>query len=316
MKKVTYILGIILILLTAIIVNYSAYPLWVNVSNYENLLPPGGSIVGIKTLLSGFPLYMLIAVLVTTGFYFYKDLVLKQNDAFARKHYSLLGMIFASIGLVSAFVTGAWVYDWHFVGPYMFKAYPLFMMIIHAILLGLAIYCFIPAVKEIHEEELKKEKRSSALHVLLTIGEVALTLFALGRLGAFLTQPVYWSKYDSIYVLPYIIQLLAPAAILVSYLLARDFLKGKKFGLIATISIIGCSILSMVYMIVLVKVCEAGAHDANSTMYINPLSQIQNPGRLLTGPINETIMYVVSIGIPAVNLVVFAVKKILAKIKK
>lgn len=315
MKKIDMILGLVFVLLTAIIVNYSAYPLWVNVSNYENLLPPSGSIVGVKTLLSGFPLYMMIAILVSTGFYLYKALVLKQNDAFARKHYSILGIVFGVIGVATSILSGTWIYH-TFVGPYMFDAYPLFMLIVHVLFVAMGVYCLVRSLKEIKANNLKKEHKSSFVHVLFTIGEVGLTLFALGRLGAFLTQPVYWSKYDSIYVLPYIIQLLAPAAILVCYLLNRDFIKNKKFGLIATISIIGYSILSMIYMIVLVDKCGAGTHAANSTMYINPLSQIQNPGRLLTGPINETIMYVVSIAIPLSNLIILLVKKIIEKVKK
>lgn len=306
MKLYKKIIFIALAILTAIVINFTAYPLWTIISNYESLAPES---------LGGFPLYMFVAFLITFLFYYYRAEVKGLNDAFAKRHYSILGIIFAGVGFVFSILCGTWIYG-SFVPAYpiVFTGYPLFMTIVHAILLGASIWVLVGAVKEIKAGNLKCERKSSVGHVFETIAYVDLALFGLGRFGAFLNLPVYWSSQNTVYVLPYFFQLLVPLAILVCSLLYRDFLnKNKKFGLISTLVIFGVSLITMIYMIVFKTMCEVETHQLNATIYINALSAIQNPGRLLTGPINFEIMYVVCFGFVIVNGAIALVKKIIKK---
>ena len=217
--------------------------------------------------------------------------------------------------LVFAILCGTLVYG-SFVPPYpiVFMGYPLTMTIVFAILLGVSIYVLVKSVNKINAEGLVSTRKSTAAHNFETFVYVSMVLFGLGRLGAFLCLPVYWSSQNTVYVLPYYLQLLMPISIVICSLLYRDFLnKNKKFGLIATIVIASVCVLTMTYMIVLEKLCEAETHLWNATIYINALSQIQNPGRLLTGPVNFYIMYIVCYGFVLVNAVVALVKKLAHK---
>ena len=294
---------IALTILMALVINYSSYALWTIISNYESMAPE---------MLGGFPLYMFIAWVVTFMFYCYRAEIKGLNDAFAKKHYSILGVIFGGLGLVFSILCGTWIYG-SFVPEYpiVFAGYPLVMTIVHTALLAIAIYELVKAQQEIKDGNLTCDRKSSVGHVFETMAYVFFTLFGLGRLGAFLCLPLYWSSQNTVYVLPYYLQLLAPISILVCCLLYKDFLgKNKKFGLISTLVIFGVSLLTMTYMIILEKACEQETHLWNATIYINALSQIQNPGRLLTGPINFEIMYVVCYGFTLSNIIVMTIKNL------
>ena len=146
MKIYKRIIFIALAILLALVINYSSYALWTIISNYESMAPE---------MLGGFPLYMFIACIVTFLFYFYRAEVKGLNDAFAKRHYSILGVIFAGIGLVFSILCGTWIYG-SFIPPYpiVFTGYPLFMTIIHAILLGTSIWIFVVSQKEIKTNNL------------------------------------------------------------------------------------------------------------------------------------------------------------------
>lgn len=302
LKFYKQIIFIALAILLAFIINYSSYALWTIISNYESIAPE---------MLGGFPLYMFIAWVVSFMFYCYRAEVKKLNDDFAKRHYSILGVIFAGLGLIFSILCGTWIYG-SFVPTYpiVFMGYPLIMTIVHALLLGVSIWILVKSSLSIKNNNLKCDRKSSVGHVFLTIAYVGMTLFGLGRFGAFLCLPLYWSSQNTVYVLPYYLQLLVPISIVVCSLLYKDFLnKNKKFGLIATLVIFGVSLLTMTYMIVLEKMCEAETHLLNATIYINALSQIQNPGRLLTGPINFEIMYFVCYAFALSNIAIMSIKK-------
>lgn len=294
MKAYKIILTSFLVLLVSAITFYAANLAFSLVSNYEAIS---------LTTMSGVPMFMFVAILFAFGFYEYKATFNKFNDAFAKRHYSLIIMILSLFGVVFSVLCGTIVYH-SFTGIYVFKGYPLLMLIVHLIAIGVSTFVFIKSQIEIKKNNLVKERKSTFLHVLSTIGVALFAFFALERLGALVFLPTYFSSYDSIYVIPYYIQLLVPAALGLTFLIGKNLKTGKKFKLVSNFIILGYSILSFTYMLILRSVFDAYAPN-----YVNPLSAVQNLERLLKIPVNFIVMYLVSFITPVVNIILTLVKK-------
>ena len=107
------------------------------------------------------------------------------------------------------------------------------------------------------------------------------------KLGAFVLIPLFWSSYDSVYVIPFLIQLLMPISLFVVYMIDQHWKHSMKLNVILYGSILAYSLFSLIYMVV--------ASHGNYPTYVNPLSPILQLERLVTSPLGFIIMYLVCI---------------------
>lgn len=295
MKKRYIVLLTFLGIFAAILFHFGATLLFQVVSNYEAL-----SIIE----LSGVPMFMFIAAIITVMFYLYRALVLKRNNPYTKKLYAMLIMIFTAVGFVSAILVGVVVYH-NLFARYVFIAYPFVMMIANLVSLAASIYYFVIAKKQIKEEQPEKPARSSAKHVFATIGFTFIILYSFVKFGSLFLLPILYSPTDGYLAIPFYIQCLVPLAALVVFLVYRDVLKPEnkgKFGIIANSIIFGFSICTFVYMYIVTKYTYPGM--------INALSNNLHMERLVTFPINFIILYVLSIVLPFIYLIKALVRKI------
>lgn len=285
MKNLKFALSVIVALMLSIICYYVSNLFFSLVSNYAAL-----SLTSISML----PLVFIFASLLTISILFYKVSVRQTKDVFFVRRYSLLVSIFSLLGFVFAILCGTIVYH-TFVGRYVFPGYPLFTLIINAILLGLGVYEFVILTLKIKKENLVKGYKTSIKGGFKTFGIVMLSLFAMNRLGALLIVGVWYSPIDGAYVLPYVFQLLVPSLVLTTYILKTDFLKEGNVPFYMLVGILGYSLFSLLYMVIV-------SHNAYP-LTINPLSAIQSLERLTKMPIDFVVMYLVTIGLPSALLI-------------
>ena len=278
-------LATVLLLMVAVITFFTWNLLFSLVSNYESLS---------MTSISSLPMVFFMIILYVLIFAVFDYEVLKRKDAYFFRKFSIIVASFALLGVVSSILDGTIVYH-TFVGDYIFFAMPLFMLIVHAIILGISVYGAILSCKAIHDNKPEKTWKRPKLYWIREVLVAFLLMFALEKFGSILLLPMYWSSYDSIYVLPFYIQLLVPTFLVVMYFVDRHWLHDKKLNIILSSSALGHSIFSLIYMIFMSK--------GNWPLTINPLSPILQLERLVTKPLGAIVLYGVSIIYPCVFLV-------------
>ena len=295
MKKRYIVLLTFLGIFAAVLFHFGATLFYEVVSNYEAL-----TIIE----LSGLPMFMFMAAIITVMFFLYRALVLKRNNPYIKKRYAMLIMIFTSIGVVSAILVGAVIYHNMF-ARYVFIAYPFVMMIANLVSLGASIYYFVISNKQIKEEQPEKPARSSARHVFATIGFTFLILYSFVKFGSLFLLPLLYSSSDGYLAIPFYIQCLVPLAALVCFLAYKDVIDEEKrgrFGVISSSVIVGISVCTFVYMVIATKYTYPNM--------INALSNNLHMERLVTFPINFIVLYVLSIILPLIYLIKALVRKI------
>lgn len=256
--------------------------------------------------LSGIPMVMVMCALIGVLVGAYRYVVRKEQSCHSLRKYGIIVASFSLVGLVFSILCGTVIYG-SFVKDYVFKCYPLIMTIVHSAMLVGAGYLIVVSSINIVQEKEEKQKVPFLYH-LRNFGIGVLLLFALNRLGAFVLLPFYWSDYDGVYVLPYLFQLLMPSVILITYIVHEDFLRNRKVTMALSYSVIGYSLFSMIYMILMSK--------GHYPLTINGLTAIQLFERLVTYPIDAYLLYGVSFllaGLNAINNTVMLVKEKKAK---
>lgn len=284
MKTFKLTLSIILILMLSVIVFYTSNLLFSVVSNYEAVS---------KTSLAFLPLAFITAILVTLLICAYRFYIRKINDMYFIRLYSILILVFSVLGLAFSIVVGTYVYD-GFTKRYIFHNYPLFTLIINVIFLLISGYGLFYSERKIVKENAPRIYKSNAAYALRTLGVSMLLVFALNRLGAFCLLPIYYSTTDGAYLIPYYIQLLIPALIMVNYCIFENCGQNRKIPLISSAIALGYTIFSLIYMIIL-------SHN-NYPLCLNAITAIQLFERLVKYPVNLLVMYVVSFSIPFLSL--------------
>ena len=206
---------------------------------------------------------------------------------------------FALVGLVFSIVAGTYIYH-TFVGDYVFVAYPLIMLIVHAILFCSSCYTAFVSIKKIVQEKPEKLWSNSFKYKLKTFFVALLLIFGMEKLGSVVLLPLIWSSYDSIYVLPLYIQLLMPMALFVIYMILNHWKSSDKLSLILYGSVLAYSVFSLLYMII-------AAHNSYPT-FVNPLSPILQLERLIKIPVGFVILYLVSILVALTHFVKTLIK--------
>ena len=298
MRLLKNLLGTVIVLMIAVITFFTWNLISSLVSNYQSLT---------MTSISSLPMVMFMIELFVILFAVFDHIVLKRKDAYYYRKYSLILASFAIVGIVTSILDGTIVYH-TFVGDYIFIGFPLFMLIIHTILLGISIYLAVPSIIQIYKEKPEKTWKNPRFYGVRRVLVAFMLMFALEKLGGLVLLPIYWSSYDSGYVVPMLIQFLVPIFLFVSYMVDRHFKHDKKTNIIL-LSIAFCySILSMIYMLILCNVWKGFYMNI-----ANPLSPILQLERLLTKPFGAIILYAFCLLYSGINLTLNIIRLIKEK---
>ncbi|MBQ0009015.1 MAG: hypothetical protein KBS97_01910 [Firmicutes bacterium] len=279
-KLVLFILGIFML---SIITFYAFNLIFTVVANHQAL-----DIVS----LSGLPMILFMITLIiilVAGWRYFKR---KETDLYFARYYGVVVGALSLVGLGLSIFTGVGIYH-TFVGPYVFNAYPLIMTIAFSLLILGSIGLVVYITKVIKEEKIEKTYKGTILYGLREAGLSILLVYALERLGAFVLIPVYYSSQDGAVTIPYLIQLLIPSFVFLTYIIHEYYGANRKRTFIFSCVAVGYSLFSLLYMIFMSK--------GNYPLTINSLSAIQQFERLVTYPISAIILYVVSIILPLLN---------------
>ena len=277
MKILRNILAVLVVLMISVITFFSFNLLFSFVSNYQAIS---------KTSLSWIPMMMFMCEIYVALFAIFNYIDLKRKDAYFWRKYSIMMGCFALVGLVLSIVTGTFVYG-TFIGDYVFVAYPLVMTVIHALLLGFSCYLAFVSIRIIVKEKPEKVWKNTHTYRMKEFFIAQLLVFGMAKLGAVVLLPLYWSSYDSIYVLPFLIQLLMPLALFVTYMIDQHYKHSMKLNVILYGSILAYSVFSLTYMII--------ASHNNYPTFVNPLSPVLHLERLVTSPIGFVVVYLISV---------------------
>ena len=299
MKLLKNCLATILVLMIAVITFFTWNLIISFVSNYQALSP---------TSLSSIPMVIFMLEIFVVLYAVFEYVCLQRRDAFLFRKYSLITGCFAIVGIAFSIICGTFVYH-TFVGDYVFAAYPLFMLIIHTLFLGISVYIAFISIKQILQEKPEKTWKNPRFYWVRQVLIALMLMFAFEKLGAVVLLPLLWSSYDSVYVLPFYFQLLVPIFLFVAYMVDRHWLHNKKLNIILLSIGFGYSLLSFIYMICLPKML-----GGNYGPIVEPLAPIMQLERLIKNPYGFMILYAFCFLFAGINLVLNIVR--LAKEKK
>lgn len=280
MKLVLFILGIFML---SIITFYAFNLIFTVVANHAAL-----DIIS----LSGLPMILfmiLLIIILVAGWRYFKR---EETDLYYARYYGIVVGALSLVGLGLSIFTGAGIYK-TFVGPYVFKAYPLIMTIVYSLLVIGSILLTYYITKVIKEQNIEKTYKGTFAYGLREAGLSVLLVYALERLGAFILIPIYYSSYDGAVTIPYLIQLLIPAFVMFTYVIHEYFGGNRIRTFILSYVAFDYSLFSLIYMICMSK--------GNYPLTINSLTAIQQFERLVTYPISAIILYAVSLILPLLN---------------
>ena len=215
------------------------------------------------------------------------------------RKYSIVIGCFALVGVVFSILSGTYVYHTFF-GDYIFFAYPLIMLIVHAAFLGVSIYVAILSLKVIKKDYPERTWKNSKTYWIREVLMALMLMYALEKFGAFVLLPVYWSSYDSIYTLPLIIQLLVPLFIFCTYMVDKHWKHNRKLTIWLLVGSLVYTTFSFTYMLIF-------AHN-NYPIAVNSTSMVLQLERLVTLPLGFIVLYGFSILYPCITIVYNVVK--------
>ena len=298
MKFLKNTLATVLILMVSVIAFFTFNLITGIVSNYQSFT---------INEISSFPMILFFCELVMMMVVAFDCVVLKRRDPYLFRKYSIIIGCFSLVGAASSIIDGTLVYGTFF-GDYVFFAYPFIMLVFHLLLLGVSVYMAIITIRAIIKDKPEKTYKPTKLYWLRELLVCFMLVFALERLGGFLLLPVYWSSYDSIYVLPYYIQLIVPAVIFVGYMIDRYWLHSAKVSIILFSSTLAYSIFSLIYIVMMSK--------GTAPLTVNPLSTVLQLERLVTKPYGTIILFGFSILASCGFLTLSVIKLIKSKSSK
>lgn len=296
MKALKVILGSVLLLMVSVITFYTFNLVFTVVANHQAL-----DLVS----LSGLPMLFIDIMLVALVVAAYRVLLRKSCDVYFLRFYAYLCGALGLLTIVFSIINGTVVYG-SFVKDYVFIAYPLITLIIGILTVAGCTYIAVTSEITIRKEHPVQEFKVTFLFSVKTIGISILLLYALERLGGFVLLPVYYSSYDGIYTLPYVIQLLVPAVIMFNYAMF-EFMKhgSRKVPLISSGIVFGYTVASLIYVILMAK--------NTYPLMLNSITVVQQFERLVRYPIDAILLYGVSLLMPGYSLVNQLIKVIKEK---
>jgi len=298
MKKLSpkfYVIFSLYIVVLAITTFFITNILFSVVSNYEAIT---------NVILAGGPLLFFGLILECVAIYFYRNIVKHIHDDLSKKQISLMVAIFGTCGMITSICCGTFVYH-SFFASYIFTAYPLIMLIANAVFTAVSVQNFVFYTRKMKQTKEVIIRKTTFKEVIRTIGVIFLLIYSLDRLGAFFLTPVFYSRNNGYMALPYYLQLSVPFALVASFLIYRDILKGKardKFGTISTIVILIVSILTTAYTGIMSRYTYP--------YFVQTVSSIQHFERLITFPIDYVVMVIITCVLQVLNLLDHFVKYI------
>ena len=274
----------LVILLISVIVFFTWNLIFSFVSNYQSLS---------SVSFSSIPMVMFMCEIIITLFAFFNKYELKRNDAYFYRKYSITIGVFALIGLGFSIFAGTYIYH-TFIGDYVFFAYPLVMTLVHTFVLAACVYMAAFSIRIIVKEKPERTWKNYRFYWVREVLIGQMMIFALEKLGAFVLLPTFWSSYDSVYVIPFYIQLLMPAFVFMIYMIHEHILHNRKITMILCLVALGYTAFSFTYMVVL-------SHN-HYPLTINPLSPILQLERLVTKPYGFIILYGFSFIVPMLTI--------------
>ena len=297
MKALKIVLSVLLTLMIAVITFFSFNLLTSFISNYQAVT---------KVSLAWIPMMMFMCEIYVALFALFNYLELKRQDVYFWRKYSILMASFALVGFSLSIVCGTYVYG-TFVGDYVFVAYPLIMLIVHTVLLGISCYVAISSIRKIIKDKPERSWKNKHVYRFKEFFVAQLLIFGMEKLGAVVLLPLFWSSYDSVYVIPFLIQLLAPIALFIIYMIDQHWKHSDRLNIILYGSVLAYTVFSLTYMLI-------ASHNAYPT-FANPLSPILQLERLVTSPVGFVILYLVSFFTSFIHLMVTIGKIYVAKKK-
>lgn len=227
-KKLALIVLAVVVVIGSLFTYYGSNFLF---SDVANMVP------GIKdaNIITTFPMFMVACEFMLGAIYLVRYIRRSQYVKSMTKKYLIIFMCFSFVGFVTSILSGTMIYH-SFVKSAPFIAYPLVMAIVHAILIGVAIYFYIYVSKNMKEDETKR--KFSIVYVLYNIANSLFVYFVMERFGAFLMFP-FWIQWRTIYLTwPFIISLIVPVAMVIQTLLYSfdSYKKKPLFGLVFAIA--------------------------------------------------------------------------------
>ena len=301
MKLLKNCLATLLVLMIAVITFFTWNLIISFVSNYQALSP---------TSLSSLPMVIFMIEIFVVLYALFDYICLGRRDAYLFRKYSIIVGSFALAGIAFSIVAGTYVYH-TFIGDYVFSAYPLFMLIIHALFLGISEYIGFIAFREISQEKPEKTWKNPRFSWVRRVLIAFMLMFAFEKLGAVVLLPLLWSSYDSVYVIPFYFQLLVPMFLFVAYMVDRHWLHNKKVNIILLSIGFGYSLLSFIYMVCLPKML-----GGNYGPIVEPLAPIMQLERLIKSPYGFMILYAFCFLFAGINLVLNIIRLLKEKKEK
>lgn len=264
-----------------------------------------------KTALAPITMVMFNITIITLLFYMYRYNVKGNTSEHSKRFYGLLTIIFSTLGIGFAIYTGLGIYQ-TFIGENVFAGYPLVLLIVNTLMLAIGLTLFVNADMNIRKLGLQKPVyEHKAYHRWSTVGFGFWVFYAFNRFGALLLMPILISRTHWYLSFPYYILMEIPAAMLVFFLIYRDFADPKwktKFGIIANSIFFGLALVSGI-------VCLICVNYAN-VEYIQSISNVLLLERLVKFPVDTIINVVASLILPLITLIVLIDRKIRAKKEK
>ena len=290
MKLLKNLFGVAITIMVSVITFFAWNLIFTFVANYASIT---------HVELSGIPMILLMLELYVALFGVFNYCVTKLRDAYMFRKYSIVIGCFALVGVVFSILSGTYVYHTFF-GDYIFFAYPLIMLIVHAAFLGVSIYVAILSLNVIKKDYPERTWKNSKTYWIREVLMALMLMYALEKFGAFILLPVYWSSYDSIYTLPLIIQLLVPLFIFCTYMVDKHWKHNRKLTIWLLVGSLVYTTFSFTYMLIF-------AHN-NYPIAVNSTSMVLQLERLVTLPLGFIVLYGFSILYPCITIVYNVVK--------
>ncbi|MBP5314219.1 MAG: hypothetical protein J6Y65_04810 [Eggerthellaceae bacterium] len=230
------------------------------------------------TSLPGFMCFMELAVM---SIYVFRVYIHPEYRKKMLLTYSIIIAVMSLIGLVSGILTGTTFYQ-TFISSYPFPGYTIIGILVHAALVGLAVYTFVKA-KELPDDP--EKRKIGILYVLFTILLFIIVCFAFNRFGAFIWMPVYIHMATLYMTWPFYLCLTLPMVLLV---FATVYFAGWIDKKNITVGIVAC-VLTLLGIALSVAVILIGIGNTQFISVVSPAMPIERLATMPIGTILQTV---------------------------
>ena len=247
--------------------------------------------LGNMTIFATFPALNLAAILAAAFLFILRCYLRPQYFRAMSKLYLIIVMALSGLGILFSILAGAVTYH-NFVAAYPFKGYLIIFMVVHALILGAAVFAFIKVLKLPQDQEKMQMKAS---YVFKTIGWFLFIYLVFNRAGTLFGSPVYIQWRTLYLTFPFYLFLLLPICIGVyKVLLLLDIIPAGKARFISNVALL--SVTGALF----VTCCILGATHSE---FISAVSQAMPLERLASKPLEIIIHFGAYVAVLVILLV-------------